>query len=470
MAQLEKACLAADDAETGRQSVLDGILRRGEYLHLKDFPGRDDSLRAVRDCISDAVGELCGAEARRALEKGGLTRLHEVLAPDRIGALRDHVMPLVRPAIFALTCRIARTVIGLRGTFFVDDYTILRVNYPYLVALRGPLGAENPGTGRVSEFTRSQGVFAKRSDPYYDPKKYHNDEPPAAWAHGPHLDTWTGHSRDGINLWWAIDTVLEENSMIFYPEMFGRPLAVDPRSLYLGAGFPLPRPTKMAMAPGDLLVFNPEMLHGTHLNTTSSTRLAVSTRINPYRPRFSPNCFYAREFWHSSENLESGAFDAVIRFVREENFEDAADAPPPPAEPLRHPQVTLSAPLETGRWSAVCRSEQIPVGGRLLVSAGDAQIAILRTADGVHAVAAACPHLGIGMLDGFHDERTIYCPAHAVAFDLVSGRSSCSSLRLAIHEVRERDGLLLVKPGADRESSTRPAAPHRGPLRQGQSK
>lgn len=460
---------SAERMEPAGNPVLEAILERGEYLQLRDFAGGRETLERVRDCIFGGVAALRGADTGQALATRGLTHLHELLPPEQIGALRDHVMPRIRSDLFALTCGIARNVLRLTGEFFVDDYTILRINYPYTVAVRSPLQAENPGIGRVSDYARRTAAATKTSDPVYDPRAYHRNEPPPAWAHGPHLDTWTGHSRHGINLWWAIDTVLEENSMIFYPEMFGRPLAADPRSLYLGAGFPLPRPRKMAMSPGEMLVFNPEMLHGTHLNTTDFTRLAVSTRINPFRPRFSPSCFYAREFWHSSENLERGAFDAVIRFVREENFEDAADAPPPP-EPICHPQVTLTTPLEAGRWSTVCRSEQVPVGGKLLVTAGDAQIVILRTAGGVHAVAAACPHLGIGMLDGFHDERTIYCPAHAVAFDLASGRSTCAFLTLGIYQVRECDGLLLVKPGAKRKSATQPATTHCDPSFQSQSK
>lgn len=430
--------------------VLEAILERGEYLHLREFAGGRETLGRVRDCILEGIAELRGAEARRQIEARGLTHLHECLPAEQIGALRDHAMPRIRPDLFALTCGIARNVLRLTGEFFVDDYTILRINYPYAVAMRSPLQAENPGIGRVSDFARRTAAATKNVDPVYNPRAYHRNEPPPAWAHGPHLDTWTGHSRHGINLWWAVDSVLEENSMIFYPELFGRPLAADPRSLYLAAGFPLPKPRKMAMSPGEMLVFNPEMLHGTHLNTTAFTRLAVSTRINPYRPRFSPSCFYAREFWHSSANLESGAFEAVIRFVREENFEAANDAPPPPAEPVRHPQATLPAPLETDRWSAICRSEEIPAGGKLLVEAGGSRIAILRTADGVHAVDAACPHLGIGMLDGFHDERAIYCPAHGVAFDLASGRSSCAALTLAIHEVREADGRILLRQPTDR--------------------
>ena len=426
-------------------AALDAILKRGRYLRLRDFPGGAEVLSKVRQCILDGVESLEGAVARRGLEARGLTLLHEFLPAERIGALRDHLMPRIRPDILSVTCGVARQILDIRHEFFVDDYTILRVNYPYEVALKSSMQAENPGIGRVSEAAKRLAGGSQKGDPVYDPNGYHKNQPPASWAHGPHLDTWTGHSRDGINLWWAVEDVLEENSMIFYPETFGRKFAVDPRSLYLSAGFPLPRPEKLAMAAGELLVFNPEMLHGTHLNTTSRTRLAISTRINPHRPRFDPGCFYAREFWHSSRNLEQGRYEDVIRFRREENFEDAPAGPPAPALPTAYPTVVLEEAPSRDRWTAIAAAERLSERGKLLVCAGDRRIAVLRTARGLHAVGADCPHLGVSMLDGFHDESQIYCPAHGVAFDLASGRSSCSLLSLAIYEAKQADGQILLR-------------------------
>ena len=63
------------------------------------------------------------------------------------------------------------------------------------------------------------------------------------------MDTWYGHSYDGINLWWSIDGVNEDNTIILYPEMFGRALKYDPVSMYIAPGVSLPRPHKIAMAP-----------------------------------------------------------------------------------------------------------------------------------------------------------------------------------------------------------------------------
>jgi nitrite reductase/ring-hydroxylating ferredoxin subunit len=423
------------------------VLERGSYLIVSNLAGQAEVLALAHRLIREGVEALEGPAARSEIESRGFGVLHEVLPPERIGALRDRVMPELRPALLALACRIGRDLLGIGGEFFVDDYTILRINYPYEVALRAPRSAENPGIGRTDDRTRREGKAAAVVDPVYDPRGYHRNEPPPAWAHGPHQDTWTGHSRHGVNLWWAVDDVPEEASMIFYPETFGRPFSPDPRSLYLREGYPLPRPTKMSLRRGEMLVFNPELLHGTHLNTAGVTRLALSTRINPGRPKFSPNCFYAREFWHSSANLEAGRFGEVLRFVRAENLEEPSATPEPatPAPPPPAPEaVTLEAPRD-GEWASVCPADRLPVGGKLLVRVGGEEVIVMRGLNGLHAAQARCPHLGVSMMDGHHDDREVFCPAHGVAFSLADGRSSCELLRMRTYDVKERDGRVCLR-------------------------
>jgi nitrite reductase/ring-hydroxylating ferredoxin subunit len=347
-----------------------------------------------------------------------------------------------------VTTRVAREVLGLDQGFFVDDYTIMRVNYPYEVALQAPPEAENPGIGRMDPATRARAQKAKVIDPVYDPRGYHRQQPPAAWAHGPHLDTWTGHSRGGVNLWWAIGDVVAENSMFFYPELFGLPLAPDPRSLYLREGRPLPAPTPQPLDAGEMVVFNPEILHGTHLNVSGRTRVAASTRINAHRPAFDPTCFHAHEFWHASEDLDRGDLDTITRFPRAEHLGPAPVAPTladGPAAPLR---IALDAgAADPGGWHDVAPSAALVGGGKLVLTAPDGSSAwtLCRTRHGVRLVGGRCPHLGTDLADGHHDDDHLYCPAHAVRFSLADGTSDSPLLTLPVAEARDRDGRLEVR-------------------------
>jgi nitrite reductase/ring-hydroxylating ferredoxin subunit len=423
-------------------AALDSVLADGEMLVLRDEAGVREGWEVIHAETLDAVGLVAGAGARERVARDGLGVLHEVLPADRIGALRDEVMPRIRATLFAVTARVAREVLGITGEFFVDDYTILRVNFPYEVALEAAMDAENPGIGRMSEGARAAAQKAKVVDPVYDPRGYHRDQPPAAWAHGPHLDTWTGHSRGGVNLWWAIGDVVPEHSMFFYRELFDVPLAPDPRSLYLQEGRPLPRPQPMPLKAGELLVFNPEVLHGTHLNVSGLTRVAASTRINASPPLFDPTCFHAREFWHRSGDLDAGDLDAITRFPRAEHLAPPPRTPRPGEGPAPAATMPLPPGLAAGGWCDVAAAADLPPAGKLVLTdaAGAPAWALCATRSGIRAIGARCPHLGTSLADGHHDEDHVYCPAHAVRFDLKDGSCPSAALRLPVARARVRDG------------------------------
>jgi nitrite reductase/ring-hydroxylating ferredoxin subunit len=428
-------------------AALETVLKDAEILVLRDEAGVREGWETIAHETLEAVGEVCGAAARDRVARDGLGMLHEVLPAAAIGELRDAAMPRVRATLFEVTCRVAREVLGIDGDFYVDDYTILRVNFPYEVALQAPMNAENPGIGRVSETVRRDAQKAKVVDPVYNPKGYHRDQPPAAWAHGPHLDTWTGHSRDGVNLWWAIGDVAAENSMFFYPGLFGVPLEPDPRSLYLREGRPLPRPEPRPLAAGEMLVFNPEVLHGTHLNVSGRTRVAASTRINARPPMFDPTCFHAREFWHSSADLDAGDLDAIVRFERATHLGAPPAQPAPGDGPPPVPRLPLGRAVSADGWRDAGPSSALPAGAKLVLAGDDGEPAwtLCRTSHGVRVVGARCPHLGTSLADGFHDDEHLYCPAHAVRFDLRDGTCPSPVLRLAVAEARERAGRIEVR-------------------------
>jgi nitrite reductase/ring-hydroxylating ferredoxin subunit len=433
----------AVSAPTRPSERLDAILDRGEYVVLSNEADVAATWREIRVILDGEIVALAGDETRLRIADEGLVRLHELLPAERIGEIRDAAMARIRPILLETALRVGRDVLGLDGEFFVDDYTILRVNYPYEVAVRASADAENPGIGRVAGSVAGDLRRTRVVDPVYSPRAYHRDQPPASWAHGPHMDTWTGHSRRGINLWWALDDVVAENSMFIFPELFGEPLEPDPRSLYLRPGIPLPRPTPLPLRAGQLLLFNPEVLHGTHLNVSGQTRVALSTRINAQRPTFDPACFYAREFWHSSTDLAAGRFEDVIRFPRAEHLEAPADKMSVRSRPC--PRVSLGVALEGAGWVDVCAAAEVPAGARLAVDFTDGSLLLVGTTRGVRAIGAHCPHLGTDLADGFHDDSSIHCPAHAMRYDLDSGVSACSLLRLPTARVEARGERLFVR-------------------------
>jgi nitrite reductase/ring-hydroxylating ferredoxin subunit len=241
-----------------------------------------------------------------------------------------------------------------------------------------------------------------------------------------------------------MDEVLEENSMILYPGTFDTSYEADPRSLYLRSGYRLPKPIKMALHAGEMLVFNPELLHATHLNVSAQTRIALSARINPAQPRFDPGCFYAREFWHSSIDIKAGRTDIVRQFRRDEHLETTLLPAGPVAERIEYVAV-LATPTADG-WHTVARDALDRDADRHLVALQDGRsVALFREGGGWLATQSTCPHLDLSLLDGYCDGQRIHCAAHGMTYDVTTGCSSSDRLRLDVYDVEDVGAAIHLK-------------------------
>src|SRR5687767_3889033 len=199
--------------------------------------GAGDLHRRIVDEIIDGVRALKGDPAAQLVSDRGLELLHTVVDSTDLARLRDRVLEAMRPDLLKMAVVVGRNLLHWSGEFYVDDYLILRINFPYEVARKADPKGENPGIGRVSPSIRPIAQARRPVDPVYDPKSYHKDHPPAAWAHGPHKDSWAGHSMDGLNIWWAMCDTPAEASMVLYPELMGKEAPRDPRTLYVGRGY-----------------------------------------------------------------------------------------------------------------------------------------------------------------------------------------------------------------------------------------
>lgn len=416
---------------------------RGKWLRYAPEP---EALRLLHGRIGSeivrAVGEMKGPEPARFLEAEGLEMLHSVIDPLDLRGIRDRVLGELRGELLKMAVHVGRSVMAWDDEFYVDDYLILRINLPYEIAKNAGAAAENPGIGRVTPSVRDAAAARRVIDPVYDPKGYHRGHPPASWAHGAHIDSWTGHSKDGLNVWWAIGDVPADAGMVLYPELSGVDLACDRRTLYLQSGYRLPVPTSVPLAAGEMIVFDPEILHGTHLNVTAKTRIAVSARLNAAAPTFDPACFYAREFWRRASDIEAGDFDTVLHLKREDHL--AEPAPPAPAAPPSSVRVVHPRP-GTDPSVAVAPSSSLAEGDRIVASLRDRRIMIVRSCGRLYATDAACPHYGIDLSDGGVDATTAYCPGCALGFDLETGRSAAPSLTLTTYAVTEDDGTIRLE-------------------------
>jgi len=101
--------------------------------------------------------------------------------------------------------------------------------------------------------------------------------------------------------------------------------------------------------------------------------------------------------------------------------------------------------LADGTWVAVGRVADVPLWEGRRVTVAGRRIAIFRTDDGLHALAADCPHAGGPLQDGLVADGCVTCPLHGRRFALRDGeRIDGAGAGAAAYEVAERDGALLL--------------------------
>lgn len=104
-----------------------------------------------------------------------------------------------------------------------------------------------------------------------------------------------------------------------------------------------------------------------------------------------------------------------------------------------------------GSWVEVGSAADVPLYEGRRVTVDGERIAVFRTDDGFHALAADCPHAGGPLQDGLVADGCVTCPLHGWRFDLASGAALSGEHGVRAYEVTVRDGRLLVAipdPGA----------------------
>ena len=278
------------------RAQVDAILKEGAYYRLENYALQSELNEKIGGTFLDGIGKLAGSACRQRVAADGLAQMHRHFPIQKIHLLEAYLMNRLQDELYYWTYRVGADTLGLADPFYIDHLIVFRIHYPFLEA-RAAKQVEKPPVlwrermrlafAALRDREMLGHYFSKRSTTSeaskdlarkYDPFAYHGHISVPARSHGPHIDTWYGHSYDGINLWLSIEGVHKDNTVILYPEMFGRPMAFNPVNMYIAAGVEISKPHKIELKPGELLVFNPETLHGTQVNISDKTRVALTTR------------------------------------------------------------------------------------------------------------------------------------------------------------------------------------------------
>lgn len=448
------------------------ILSNGAFYILDRCTSHEEFYPAICEAIFSGIAELEGEAAATKTRKDGLAMVHKHFPTEKVLLLEEYVRRALKETLLDWTYRVCTEDLGLPHPFYVDHLIVIRIHFPYAVA-KSAKKAEVPNAAKA-DFTDhaisairnpriilnqlSRAIRRPRKNSAYDPDQFHGSLSKPARSHGAHIDTWYGHSFDGINLWWSIEGVNVDNTVILYPDMFGRPVEFDEKSMYLAKGQQVSEPHQVDMKPGQLLLFNPEMLHSTQVNISDKTRLALTTRVNPHKPKFNAEAPFNFEHWHNSRDLGEKRYKALDVFPAGKHQGSPSYVERPKLGALKTRTVSLPYKLADG---PACMASEIISGEKLAVDFADVKVIVWREADGeVKAYSRLCPHVGVDLVDGWHDDGFVHCPGHGLKFTWENGNSTCASFKLRAYLVKLADGKVYIgrKSVEDREGVSEMAA------------
>ena len=334
-----------------------------------------------------------------------LDKLHHFLKPEEIPLLQIAIEKKFKREICKWIMDIAENQLNMKNEYYIDQKFYFRINFPFDYAVK-----------------------SKGKDPKHPLHRYNKGLPKAAWSHGPHIDTWYGHSFKAINFWWNVDGVNPENSMTLHLKKDTSDLEYD-EFMYLDPNTKPPNLTKIDLQEGELLLFNSEQLHATRLNTSSQTRFVITTRVIQDEPTFNKSINHRHYLqWMSSEKIKKG--DYTTKEYR--NFIEVKTNIKNKKILKKKININVSSDFKDKEEFDIpkIRNKEI-----INVNYNDRSVLLALVKDNFFAFSKKCPHLGVSLENGFILGDQIKCPAHGAEFDLKDGVSGCK-LKLKTYKVK----------------------------------
>jgi len=391
-----------------------------------------------------------GKKTAEQLKILGLKKIHKVVPIKDIPALRKYIDKELNVELLQWAIYICKKEMEFDEKFFIDKSVYLRINYPHIDALKGP--RTNVDYNKVNfsnvigktlrkDFSGAlKGLYTiifTKNKKAYNLARYNKNNPQATWAHGPHIDTWYGHSYDAINFWWSITGVNEENSMVVFPESHKLNFPFNPKHMYLEDNIKTPKPEKIEMVDGELILFDPELLHSTRINTSDDTRIVLTIRACPVEPSFSESTEHdLYDTWYRTEDVEKG----VLKEIKVGKRVPKRAAKDWDGGELRNIDMDadFSRPANLGAIA------QYPLNTLTQVSFKSRKLLVANIDGQFHVTQANCSHVGAPLAAGSIVGGKIQCPAHGILFCAKTGETKCSKIAIKSYEVSVHENSDLI--------------------------
>ena len=374
--------------------------------------------------------------------------MHKHFPVEYLPFLQYSVEQTFRNIVYKQMYKIAREVLGVKTSFFIDTTLNFRFHYPFQLEYKSKLRRDVYRCLKLENYYEADDEFKtalvesknyRRDKSDITKVEYFGNVPASVYHHSPHRDTWFSHSTRGLNLWWAITDVDDKNGLVLYPDVSKYDLKHHKRPAYVLDRYRLGAPVMPRVKPGELLIFDPEILHSSRINTSTTTRIVFSGRINLRKPKFYAKAYDLKEpYWIKSQDLKKNRLDNVQLFPSRDNL--STETKQKILKEHKPEVIRIHTKLKKNKSYKVRKIENRYIERFVnQIEFEDAKLAFLKEGTKLYAFSALCPHFKFNLTNGYLFENNITCQGHGLMFNIRTGKSTCGAFKIETYKIVKKD-------------------------------
>ena len=412
---------------------------------LSKYYEKENFIHLAKKNIFESIQAITNKTIRNQVEKNGLDKLHHFFSPDYLPFLTNLLNEKFNKSMYKQIYQTASKDLKLKNkTFYIEKENNYRIHYPFKVARRSKLTRQVYRLLNLKNYENADEELSKcikNQSKYIMEKKdldgisYFGKLPVPATGHSPHRDTWFGHTFNALNLWWSISNVTERTGVILYNQINRYDLQHEKNPAYIKKDKHYTGKTKViSMNDGELLVFDPEILHASRIITNDQTRIVFSGRINENKPKFykkSGNVEFPH--WFRSDDIKNDTFSKIYTFYRKNN--SIYPLQKKNLKIVKFEKKIIKEKIKFGKKYKIFRKDKIDKEKNYKIIFKNYEISLVFRGGKFYVFKSRCPHLNFDLSLGHFDKSVVTCPGHGLKFDLRNGNSECNLFKIKVFRI-----------------------------------
>lgn len=429
-------------------------MNKNSFIILDKYFNKKEFLNEIRKSIIQSIEEITNLENSKSVEKYGLKKIHNYFPVEFIPFLQYALEEKIKNLIYENIYLVSKNNLKLNN-FLIDKTINVRIHYPINIEKKSKLSRKIYRCLDLRNYKNSKLEFqaAKKKSLKYKfdisditKVKYFNSQNNSIYHHSPHKDTWFGHcTEDGINFWWGVTSVNELNGLMLFRDIYDHNIKHETEPAYVEKEYALGKIEVPKLKEGSLLIFDPEILHGTRINTSEDTRLVISGRINKSKPSFYKN--YRGSFipkWITSSDVEKKFFDRTLVIKRKDSFVQN-DKKKKSIKKNNYRKIIFRSNIKNNTNYKIIKYSSFKNMSLLLIKFNNFEICLKKNNSKIFAFNNICPHLQFKLINSYNENNFVTCNGHGLKFNLKNGLSTCRKYNLKTFKTFTKDNFIFIR-------------------------